>query len=462
MVCLNTLRGLPLLLSLVLLSACEQAEKVVDYGRELTPHEGYVASLREAGLDGTALGRDWIRASDEALRSPVPVPLPYREEGFLTADAPSAVGLKLALRRGQVLTVKTSFDAGQSARVFLDLFRIPEQATDPLRPIARVDSLPDGMVYEPYRDGEYLLRLQPELLRGGRYQVVLSLDPALSFPVDGHGPADIGSVFGDSRDGGGRSHAGVDIFAPRGTPALAAAPGEVTRVETTNLGGLVVWVRDDKRGQNLYYAHLSEQLVTPGTMVSTGDTLGLVGNTGNARTTPPHLHFGVYVRGARRGDPSTVDGVRGAQDPVPYLVRPRAPMPNLPATPERLGTWGRISAAGDGTPLLSRPVAASDTLARLNRDTPVRLMAGTAGWWRVRLPDGRLGWLAASATEPAQEALREAVLARGTSVRSAPTPGAPLVQPLESPTSMSVLGEFAGYLWVREAGGQAGWVPASD
>ncbi len=462
MVCLNALRGLPLWIPVVLLSACEQAEKVVDYGRELTPHEAYVASLRNADLDGSALGRDWIRAAAEALRSPVSVPLPYREEGFLTADAPAAVGLKLALRRGQVLTVKTSFDAGQPARVFVDFYRIPERPSDPLRPLVRVDSLPDGMVYEPYRDGEYILRLQPELLRGGRYQVVLSLDPVLSFPVDGGGPTDIGSGFGADRDGGARAHAGVDIFAPRGTPALAASSGEVTRVESTRLGGLVVWVRDEKRGQNLYYAHLSEQHVTPGTMVSIGDTIGLVGNTGNARTTPPHLHFGVYVRGARRSDPSTVEGVRGAQDPMPYLVRPRAPMPSLPATPERLGTWARVSAASDGAPLLGRPVTTSDTLARLTRDTPVRLMAGSGAWWRVRLPDGRLGWLAASATEPAHEPIREALLAQGTSVRSAPTASAPVVQPLGSPTSLSVLGEFSGYLWVREPGGQAGWVPASD
>ena len=40
------------------------------------------------------------------------VPLPYREEGFLARDAPTAVGLRLALRRGQVLTVKTRSTPG--------------------------------------------------------------------------------------------------------------------------------------------------------------------------------------------------------------------------------------------------------------------------------------------------------------------------------------------------------------
>jgi murein DD-endopeptidase MepM/ murein hydrolase activator NlpD len=61
----------------------------------------------------------------------------------------------------------------------------------------------------------------------------------------------------------------------------------------------------------VYYAHLTEQWVEPGDFVLAGQPLGSVGNTGNAVTTPPHLHFGVYVRRP---------GVRGgARDPVEFL-----------------------------------------------------------------------------------------------------------------------------------------------
>jgi hypothetical protein len=57
---------------------------------------------------------------------------------------------------------------------------------------------------------------------------------------------------------------------------------------------------------SLYYAHLDKQLVEAGQRVKKGDTLGLVGNTGNARFTPSHLHFGIY-------------NYHGAVDPWPFV-----------------------------------------------------------------------------------------------------------------------------------------------
>ena len=77
---------------------------------------------------------------------------------------------------------------------------------------------------------------------------------------------------------------------------LAATDGWVTRVETTRVGGNVVWMQPLFGNMRVYYAHLHEQWVEPGDFVLAGEPLGAVGNTGNAITTPPHLHFGVYVR----------------------------------------------------------------------------------------------------------------------------------------------------------------------
>lgn len=107
---------------------------------------------------------------------------------------------------------------------------------------------------------------------------------------------------------GGRSHQGVDIFAARGTPVLSATEGIVIRVGTNELGGQVVNVLGPGR-QVHYYAHLdSFGSFKPGHFVFPGNILGYVGNTGNARDTPPHLHYGVY------------DPVTGAINPWPLFM----------------------------------------------------------------------------------------------------------------------------------------------
>jgi murein DD-endopeptidase MepM/ murein hydrolase activator NlpD len=96
---------------------------------------------------------------------------------------------------------------------------------------------------------------------------------------------------------GGRYHQGNDIFASRGTPVVAVADGVVTRwnppSSPTALGGITVTYRIGD-GSEWYNAHLDTvaEGIAPGVSVSRGQVIGTVGNTGNARTTPPHLHLG--------------------------------------------------------------------------------------------------------------------------------------------------------------------------
>ena len=85
---------------------------------------------------------------------------------------------------------------------------------------------------------------------------------------------------------------------------------------TGGIGGKHVWLSSGMLGiggARYYYAHLDAFNVESGDSVSTGDVLGYVGNTGNARTTPPHLHFGIYTS-------------FGPVDPAPFL----RPAPDLP------------------------------------------------------------------------------------------------------------------------------------
>ena len=190
---------------LLVLGGCEQAEKLQDSFRDLTPYEEYQALLTEAGLDGTALAKDWTRAV-------------------------------------------------KGTRLF------------------------------------------------------------------------------------------TDLFAPRGTPVLAASAGRVRGVRETSRGGKVVWIRDPVREASLYYAHLDSQHVNDGQMVKRGDTVGFVGNTGNARGTPPHLHFGLYRR--------------GPVDPYPFLDPPRRTrgggvVPELTADLALLGV--RVRPVNEGIRLRAAP-----------------------------------------------------------------------------------------------------------
>jgi murein DD-endopeptidase MepM/ murein hydrolase activator NlpD len=94
---------------------------------------------------------------------------------------------------------------------------------------------------------------------------------------------------------GGRTHQGNDIFADAGTPIVAIQDGVVVRANRSDsgLGGLTVTYRTAD-GSEWYNAHLDTVAdgIQPGVTVARGETVGTVGNSGNARSTPPHNHIG--------------------------------------------------------------------------------------------------------------------------------------------------------------------------
>jgi murein DD-endopeptidase MepM/ murein hydrolase activator NlpD len=132
------------------------------------------------------------------------------------------------------------------------------------------------------------------------------------FPV--HGPSSFTNTFGAARAVVGWHH-GEDIFAPMGAPVLAVTEGTVFSVGWNDIGGNRLWLRDTE-GNEFYYAHLSafSPLAVDGTQVEAGDVLGFVGNSGDAQTTPPHLHFEVHPVGLLSL------GYDGVVDPNPFLL----------------------------------------------------------------------------------------------------------------------------------------------
>jgi peptidoglycan LD-endopeptidase LytH len=280
-----------------------------------TPHEKYAENLDDQDLDKTPQGRQWLAAAKTALETPYAVQLPYRQVGYFQTDKPRALGLKFSANRGERLLFTLNKSAAPNLVVYADLF---QQSGSDVKHLRSSDTEEAAFYLDIEETGSYLLRLQPELGRTGEYSLSIAVGPSIGFPVSGT-KAEAGSFWGDSRDGGKRSHEGVDIFAPKGTPAVASADGIITSVNEESVGGKVVRLQPTGKDYYLYYAHLDKQLVKEGQTVKQGDVLGLVGNTGNAKRTPSHLHFGVYVK-------------HGPIDPYPFINKE---VRNLPTVPEK-------------------------------------------------------------------------------------------------------------------------------
>jgi murein DD-endopeptidase MepM/ murein hydrolase activator NlpD len=350
----------------------------------------------------------WEAESLTVLTNPVGVGRAYQEEGVFPVSVPFALGLNVHIPEGQRLRLEIEPVAGEGIEgetgvsgangdgealgrtaesgfegdLFLDLFRVGPSPSALPAPVQSGVWEGRTWTYDAAESGDYVIRVQPGLDQGGRYRLTARIGARWLFPVAGGGEDDIGGVFGDPRDGGSREHHGVDIFKPRGTPVVAAADGVVSSVDTTEIGGRVVWLRESGGRHSLYYAHLETPLVEDGQRVSTGDTLGLVGNTGNARTTPPHLHFGVYRRGPR--------------DPWPMIL-PQSPEPR--PVNVSLSPLGRRDASLRGPEVLRRsPSSRGESLEELNGSERLTVLAGSAGWYRVALPNGTSGFLPGNAT----------------------------------------------------------------
>jgi murein DD-endopeptidase MepM/ murein hydrolase activator NlpD len=425
----------------VLLWGCVPGSPLREAVRPSSPYERYAESLRDAGLDETALGRDWLTAGGGVLANATPVDLPLQETGYLPPDEPAARAWRFSLAQGRRLVIDVETVAAEPFRVYLDLFELRGEPPQ----LQLVASAPDGaeqLEFEPERDGTFVLRLQPELLRGGRFTITEQTTATLTFPIEGRDGRTLASSFGDPRDAGGREHQGIDIFAPRGSPVLAAAEGWVTSAGTNNLGGNVVWIRTSRR-QTHYYAHLETQLVRAGTHVRAGEPIGTVGNTGNARTTAPHLHFGIYRPGS------------GAIDPFPFVFTGTARPAPVTAATDALGSWRRTSRTN--VPLRGAPALTAPIVRDLPRHTIVHIDGAVRDWYRVQLPDGTTGFVSGRLTESTVPPIRTA-RTDAVQLLDRPTVNAAPMADLEARLRLPVLGHFGDFLFVRTPDGREGWI----
>lgn len=289
----------------------------------------------------------------------------------------SALGYSLELKKGDKLIVEAKTE-NLAPKIFVDI--IDKNSGSDKTESHIIKNQMFTKIAE--NSGIYKIVIQPEIDYRGTFQLKIYTQPSLGFPVAGKGNSSVQSFWGASRDGGGRSHEGIDIFASRGTPVVAIADGFVTRTGNQGLGGKQVWLRDGLLGNSYYYAHLDSILTESGKKVKTGDTLGLVGNTGNAKGGATHLHFGIYTS-------------RGAVDPYPF-VRKRS-VPSDPKNSTIKNYSERYIKAGSN--LRTGPGTQYDIVSNIGSKTSVKVLSFSGSWYHVKVQNGAEGFITAARLE---------------------------------------------------------------
>ena len=348
-------------IALILLCfSCGKLTKVTDVITQPTAREVYA---RNFDTDSVPY-RLWTNAFQNALNDSLQVASPYQETGIFNPEIQPVYGYDLDLERGRRYTFSIQTDTLQP-EIFIDLYEKTSDSIRPYKLVQQADYEASTLDFSPKNSGTYKVLFQPGLNTSSSFAIRIQSKPSYYFPVSGASAKSIQSFWGAARDGGKRSHEGIDIFAKRGTPVVASVDGYISRTGNRGLGGKQVWLREGLFGNSLYYAHLDSIIATSGQRVKVGDTLGLVGNTGNARTTPPHLHFGVYSR--------------GAINPLPFVKEE----PELPALDTSTEFYKTYTIKTSQANLRSSASAKSQKIGSLSRKDTVHLLGKSADWLHV-------------------------------------------------------------------------------
>lgn len=355
---------------LVIAAGCSGSNSIADAFSKPTAKELY---MREFKDNKPALER-WESAYTAALNDSIEISLQYGEKGSFAAGAAVAYSYTLSLQEGEVLLAGVATDS-VSQRVFVDVL---ERDGEAWRQVESNNEGAPSLAFAAQNTGSYKIIIQPELAADSGFFISLEKKPLYKmFPVAGKGNDAIGSFWGMERDGGQRSHEGIDIFAKKGTPVVAVTDGYITYTGESGLGGKQVWLRDNEFGGSLYYAHLDSIAVTSGTRAKAGDTLGFVGNTGNARFTPAHLHFGIY-----RG--------YGAVNPLPFVYQME---PLSPRDFTQSFSTQTLTVKGAVANLRQGPSTVAGKIGELKANDLVTCLGENKEWLHVQTAAGQKAFL---------------------------------------------------------------------
>lgn len=421
---------------MVLLFSC-QGTRIDQLLRPTSPYEKYLQDLNASTLKNSGMVKDWISVGENVLRDSNRIEIPYQELTQFDPAVPQAASFLFSVKEGQQINISLTPYSDTTAIYFLDLFEVRNgQELKHIKP----DLSDYGLTYPAGSDAYYLLRVQPELLKGGLVETSIGFEGTLGFPVLDKTYLNIASFFGAVRDGGRRTHEGIDVFAARGTPVVAVSDGRVTRVGTNRLGGNTVSVSSGK--YSFYYAHLDSQLVSMGKRVRLGDTLGTVGNTGNAITTAPHLHFGIYATGRR------------SIDPLHFFKNASILPPLSPSDTSSLNTWVRVKS--EVVNLRQSPTTDSPILVKMGKHDILVVEGKTKGWLRIRLPDARQGFVSENLVESATSSISQKKIDELDTFKSQWY--YPEFQHRYLAGDVELLGKFGGFDFIKTVTGTYLWV----
>ena len=221
--------------------------------------------------------------------------------------------------QSQPMTTSYRFEAAERTGVRVEVVRTKDERV--IKTVRRKGVLPyskhtatwnglenDGDIAD---DGRYQFRIGA-FGEGSRSAGSLKLR-GYKFPIRGsHSYGGSLQAFGAPRSGG-RRHTGQDVYANCGTKLEAARGGRIQRraYDSELLGHYIVLDTRGTSTDHLYVHMTSASPFREGARVNTGERVGAVGKTGNARTTPCHLHFEIWPNGWHHGS---------AIDPKPPLM----------------------------------------------------------------------------------------------------------------------------------------------
>ena len=319
---------LPLLVAGLVLPAAAQSE--LDEARELRETiEGQLSSTTgdleglEEEIAAVERSIEALDAEDAQLRAELEVvsqQLSQRArsayinggastfEAMISGDGPGAAVERAALLEALALRDAGSLESAAALRTRLDQTReLREGRAEELDELRATLESEVALLNERLEEAASQVRTLELKARRQREVQAAFMNGIYSCPVGD--PVFFVDTWGAGRSGG-RSHQGVDMMAPHGTPIYAMHAGRVTRMKTGGLGGIVLYMYGDD-GNEYYYAHLQGYAagIGVGSRVDAGDLIAYNGSTGNASASAPHLHFEVHPGGGR------------AVNPYPYVAR---------------------------------------------------------------------------------------------------------------------------------------------